>query len=215
MTGAFFSKKFCHPGQGDKLETTLANCLKQTDATACTTESCVWSTAKELIPPHDFCAPAEMTQDFATVNDCTNIEIESNCLKTCSWYKGSGDFSNSTQPGTNGTTTMNICMPTDLTNTDDMTACVLNMNKADCKDPQCKWMNTADLAIPTSVCMPNDMSDQTLMSTCTKVRSESTCAAPCTWIDPSMLASMSDPNAEVCRPQLTSATKIDSIMKCS
>jgi hypothetical protein len=58
-----FTKEFCHPVKVDKAtaEGDFAACL-QKSATECT-GNCVWSNGKALIPDHDFCAPAFMTDD--------------------------------------------------------------------------------------------------------------------------------------------------------
>jgi len=81
MTGPFFSKNLCHHKMNEDWKTEGANCLSKSDSTACQTDKCIWSSAKEHIPPIDFCAPALMTQDFKTIDDCVEIKSESNCVK--------------------------------------------------------------------------------------------------------------------------------------
>jgi hypothetical protein len=51
-----------------------------------------------MIPPYDFCAPAQMTVDLTSIEACIKMDQESNCVKGCNWYKGSGDFTEPTEP---------------------------------------------------------------------------------------------------------------------
>jgi hypothetical protein len=59
-----FSKNFCHPASIQDWDANQAICLVQKTEDTCKlmqTSKCAWTSAKELIPDHDFCAPTEMT----------------------------------------------------------------------------------------------------------------------------------------------------------
>jgi hypothetical protein len=65
-----FSEDFCHPVIVNK-DTAAAvwdGCITSTTAATCSISAgCNWSTGKELIPDHDFCAPMDLTTDVALI----------------------------------------------------------------------------------------------------------------------------------------------------
>jgi len=62
---ALFTKEFCHPA--DFKDATVADygmCLSKSDSTICELAiKCKWSNGTAMIPDHDFCAPADITDD--------------------------------------------------------------------------------------------------------------------------------------------------------
>jgi hypothetical protein len=65
------------------------------------TTECVWTNARELVPPHDFCAAKLITQNEQTYMECSK-KSEAECLKDCNWYKGKGDKPNTDDNSNNG-----------------------------------------------------------------------------------------------------------------
>jgi len=67
-----FTEEFCHPIKVSGTDTTEAQwtlCLKKS-ATDCPTAECAFNNGVEMIPDHDFCAPAMMTDDLAIIQSC-------------------------------------------------------------------------------------------------------------------------------------------------
>ena len=61
---ALFNKEFCHPSEVKAPIATWTMCEQKQLATDCSLQKeCNWSEGKELIPDHDFCAPADITLD--------------------------------------------------------------------------------------------------------------------------------------------------------
>jgi hypothetical protein len=69
------------------------------------TAKCAWSSAKELAPATDFCAPSKMTLETINFETCAKLETEANCVKGCQWYKGTGVTTDPVAPGTTTPTT--------------------------------------------------------------------------------------------------------------
>jgi uncharacterized protein YodC (DUF2158 family) len=97
-----------------------------------------------------------MTDSNSDFMACVKTEKESDCMKKCSWYKGSGVNTNPVLPtGTcdevvvSGTTTSPVA--------GGVSICKGYKSESTCPST-CKW-NPIDITnlIPTSVCMPNDM----------------------------------------------------------
>jgi hypothetical protein len=78
--GPFFSKNICHPSSTQNFESESSKCLPITDAQTCTDEDCVWSDATALIPPQDFCAPTDMTNEYSVIDYCTDIKASADCF---------------------------------------------------------------------------------------------------------------------------------------
>jgi len=90
--GPFFSKNFCHPPAGNNFEAEASTCMPITEAQACTDQDCAWTNGAEFMPPQDFCAPTDMTNDMSVIDYCTQIQASADCLKNCTWYKGTGQY---------------------------------------------------------------------------------------------------------------------------
>jgi hypothetical protein len=116
ITGPFFSKRFCHPISTKSFEQDAEMCLVNKDAQSCPTALCAWTSAKELIPANDFCAPAEMTLEKDIIMGCTDNNDESTCLGKCQWYKGTVVETNSTDPTTEPTGWCKWSPPANTTN---------------------------------------------------------------------------------------------------
>jgi hypothetical protein len=55
--------------------------------TECDSAQCLWSDGKLLIPDHDFCAPADLTDDVSVMFGCVKSD-EANCNGQCMWRRG-------------------------------------------------------------------------------------------------------------------------------
>jgi hypothetical protein len=82
-----------------------------------------------MIPPIDFCFPAEMTTELSVIKGCADVDQESDCVKKCNWYKGSGDFSKYGQ-----------CVPLAATTVaTDKAACIASTDPTACDRTKCMW----------------------------------------------------------------------------
>lgn len=138
-------------------------------------------------------------------------------MKGCTWYRGTGNFTNSTSTGTNATapTDQSVCLPEDISDTQAAASCAIHTSEAACASP-CKWTSINDIVVPSHVCVPNDLSDQALATQCMANKDTASCAQPCFWIDPTRIAELADPSRAMCRPSTTeNMTKLDQITKCA
>lgn len=84
LNGRFFSKRFCHPYSTNVWGDNVESCMAMYGMNSCEALSnCTWSTARELVPPHDFCAPANMTTDPSVINNCVGVQQEVDCVDQC------------------------------------------------------------------------------------------------------------------------------------
>jgi len=86
-----FSTDFCHPVSvnGNTTSTEWDSCMNLYSSSACSMEQgCNWSTGKELIPDHPFCAPADLTNDFNLVQGCVAVQNATDCVTPCQWRQG-------------------------------------------------------------------------------------------------------------------------------
>jgi hypothetical protein len=99
-----FSTPFCHPVEvsGNTTEAVWETCTRESDPTGCSTVyGCNWSDGKELIPPHDFCAPMDVTNDVTLISECVSAESNATCGAGCAWRHGSNgpsDGSSNVEP---------------------------------------------------------------------------------------------------------------------
>jgi hypothetical protein len=87
-TVPMFSTDFCHPVTvtGNTTESEWNVCFNQATPSDCTMEpGCNWSTGKELIPDHPFCAPADLTDDLTTIKGCIGVQMDYDCVAPCQW----------------------------------------------------------------------------------------------------------------------------------
>jgi hypothetical protein len=74
-----FQSDFCHPVKISKetTETEWSVCTNEGTPTDCSLQKgCNWSTGKELIPEHPFCAPADLTDDLTIVKKCIEADVD-------------------------------------------------------------------------------------------------------------------------------------------
>jgi len=86
-----FSEDFCHPVQvsGNTSVGVWDNCVTKPTAPECSiTTGCNWSTGKELIPDHDFCAPMDLTTDATLIQKCVSTGNATDCRDGCAWRHG-------------------------------------------------------------------------------------------------------------------------------
>jgi len=84
-----FTEEFCHPIKVAGTDITEAQwdlCLKKS-STDCPTAECAFNNGGDMIPDHDFCAPAKMTDDIATIQRCIKSD-SATCTNDCKWRKG-------------------------------------------------------------------------------------------------------------------------------
>jgi hypothetical protein len=99
-----FSKEFCHPVKISDVEATaqdeFAQCFNNPKDNC--NVNCKWSDGTELIPKNDFCAPADLTDDFKQIVKCVNALGETTCAPPCKWRRGKQPAANvPTEPATN------------------------------------------------------------------------------------------------------------------
>lgn len=143
LSGPFFSKRFCHPVSTEDWEKNVDMCIKNKVANTCPSGVCVWSSAKELIPPQDFCAPAEMTIDAGHIMGCVNVKEETACIGKCQWYKGTGDFTKPPVDDTKPTQPSGWCkwdIPAGVVPSQDNDPCYKAQDAVKCNSiKQCSW----------------------------------------------------------------------------
>jgi hypothetical protein len=100
-----FGANFCHPPTTENWEKNLPKCITITNKDACAQAKCMWSTGKEFQGENDFCVPKRIPDNAAAFDKCTNEKMETTCLDTCQWFKGTGYNKpiNGTGPSTNDT----------------------------------------------------------------------------------------------------------------
>jgi hypothetical protein len=77
-----FSEEFCHPVvvNKDTAATVWDGCIAHPTAATCSISAgCNWSTGKELIPDHDFCAPMDLTKDVKLIKTCLSSDSATTC----------------------------------------------------------------------------------------------------------------------------------------
>jgi len=116
---------------------------------------CSWTSGKELIPSNDFCAAAKMTNDNSTILRCYSL-AETDCLKECNWYKGTGDNSNDGTNPVDPTTPVDPSTPVDPTTPVDPSTPVDPTTPVDPSTPVdpntsdmfCNWINPITTNMP-------------------------------------------------------------------
>jgi hypothetical protein len=70
-----FTKEFCHPIKVSDSTPAAAfdDCISKDTAALCTDAKCLWSDGTDLIPDHDFCAPADLTDDVKSIQSCIAV----------------------------------------------------------------------------------------------------------------------------------------------
>lgn len=241
VTGPFFSKNFCHPSaiQGST-SSDLSECLDMKTSTTCDTlPRCTWSTAEDIIPPTDFCAPADMTDAITVIEGCTEIEEQSQCLALCKWYKGTGDFSNyanTTVPAGNGTVTPPTdnttepvdgpkdCMPAKFSDVRDTTIrreCENSLTESDCLDTvkagRCVWFGDLLELTPSALynkefCHPEQLGTAAEMENCLTFTNAADCSTDTTCVYGNLADSL--PTSAFCGPSI-SYPYVDVIPQCA
>ena len=90
---ALFTKEFCHPVKvagTNMTKDSWTQCVSKTNAAECTqvASQCAWNNGADLVPDHDYCAPADMTQDVDLIDRCVETKDPSVCIDQCKWRKG-------------------------------------------------------------------------------------------------------------------------------
>jgi hypothetical protein len=125
-----------------------------------------------LIPPTDFCFPAEMTNELSVIKGCADVYQESDCVKGCNWYKGSGDFSKYGKCEPLATTLVAA----------DKEACLASTDPKACDPTKCVYVPITTPA-PAGTCAPLAASDTlALKAICYAATDAATCPpANCIW----------------------------------
>jgi hypothetical protein len=79
LGGDLFGSNFCHPPTTDDWDNQASKCITLKTQDDCRKAQCLWSTGKSLVPDHDFCAVARITQDAKSYSACA--ERKTDCAK--------------------------------------------------------------------------------------------------------------------------------------
>jgi len=116
-----------------------------------------------LIPKNDFCAPADLTDDFKIIAKCINALGEATCAPPCKWRRGRQPAANiPTEPATNDQVepnaplfSKNFCHPPSTENWEKEAAnCLKNDVKSACEDAKCAWTSGKELTPSEDFCAP-------------------------------------------------------------
>jgi hypothetical protein len=180
-----FSADFCHPVivNKDTTDAVWETCLQSgTDAQTCAySAGCNWSDGKELIPPHDFCAPMDLTMDVTLIQSCVAAEDQTTCGSGCQWRHGRNDV---TQPSLPPMFSAEFCHPA-VVNSDTTdfvwSSCLAQSDSATCSiAPGCVWSEGKELIPDHDFCAPMDMTtDVDLIQRCVATGNVTDCNDGC------------------------------------
>jgi len=182
-----FTKEFCHPVIATK-DTPIAvfeQCVKSDTMALCSISAgCNWSTGKELIPDHDFCAPMDLTDDINLIQRCLSADTTALCNQGCQWRHGDGNNTAPVEPLPVPLFKTDFCHP--VTFTADWTLCVNQKTSVDCSlEKDCNWSTGKDLIPTTQFCAPAELTDDIdMIKTCLMTQTTALCSiAKCQWRD--------------------------------
>jgi hypothetical protein len=150
-----FTKEFCHPVKTAGTEMTSSDwemCLQGQGQADCVAP-CVWNNGVDLIPDHEYCAPAMMTNEVSTIMNCVQAN-QSDCSGQCKWRKGKDVASNVDFEQDKDLFTVNFCHPAQEAFVQDLDKCIAMDTQQVCEASQCIWSTGKEVAPETDFCAP-------------------------------------------------------------
>jgi len=184
-----FSEDFCHPVNVLKTtsDSVWSGCIASTDTAMCANNAgCVWSSGKELIPDHDFCAPMDLTKDVQLIQKCLSAETAALCNQDCQWRHGTNTTTQPVNPGPAPLFTEDFCHPVNITKETPKsvwTGCISSKTTALCaNNAGCNWSDGKEMIPDNEFCAPITLTnDVDLIQKCIEADSVTTCNEGCQW----------------------------------